>query len=114
MRSRVFSFLMLLAAVQATAQQVVQNKQHHFPKTVPAGNYSGITWIGGDRYAVVDDKSPTAGFYLMTIHTDEVTGDISEVRADSFMTNRQPNRDEEGICYVPQTNTLFVSSESDG
>lgn len=114
MRSRVFSFLMLLAAVQVTAQQVVQNKQHHFPKTVPAGNYSGITWIGGDRYAVVDDKSPTAGFYLMTIHTDEVTGDISEVRADSFMTNRQPNRDEEGICYVPQTNTLFVSSESDG
>jgi hypothetical protein len=48
-------------------QEVVVNKQRHFRKTVPAGNYSGICWMGGDRYAVVDDKSPTAGFRPMTI-----------------------------------------------
>ena len=114
MRSSVLSFLVLLTALPVAAQQVVQNKQRHFPKTVPAGNYSGITWLGGDRYAVVDDKSPTAGFHLMTIRTDSITGKIHEVQADSFMTNNQPNRDEEGICYVPQTNTLFLSSESDG
>lgn len=105
---------LLFAAVLSTAaQQVVQHKQHHFPKTVPAGNYSGITWLGGDRYAVANDKSLTAGFHLMTIRTD-ADGDIREVRADSFMTNHQPNRDEEGICYVPQTNTVFVSGEADG
>ena len=106
--------LLLMAAVQATAQQVVQNKQRHFAKAVPAGNYSGITWLGGDRYAVVNDKSKTAGFHLMTIRLDSITGKIEDVRADSFMTSGLPNRDEEGICYVPPTNTLFVSGESDG
>ena len=114
MRKSVLLLLLLTAVLQVIAQQITQNKQRHFPKTVPAGNYSGVTWLGGDRYAVVDDKSSTAGFYLMTILTDTVTGDIKEVRADSFMTDRQPNRDEEGICYVPQTNTVFVSGESDG
>ena len=112
---RFFLFLALLPIYLGTqAQQVKLNKQHHFNKTVPAGNYSGITWLGGDRYAVADDKSPTAGFHLMTIRMDDKTGDIREVRADSFVTNGQPNRDEEGICYVPHTNTVFVSGEKDG
>ena len=111
---RVCSFLICLLSIQMMAQPIVLNKQRNFPKTVPAGNYSGITWIGGDRYAVVNDKSQTAGFHLMTIRVDDRTGDIKEVRADSFMTSRKPNRDEEGICYVPQTNTVFVSGEADG
>jgi len=95
-------------------QEVVVNKQRHFRKTVPAGNYSGICWMGGDRYAVVDDKSPTAGFRPMTIVVDSLTGDILSVRADSLVTSHKPNRDEEGICYVAQTNTVFVSGEKDG
>lgn len=112
---RFFLFLALLPFYLGTqAQQVRLNKQHHFNKTVPAGNYSGITWLGGDRYAVADDKSPTAGFHLMTIRMDEKTGDILDVRADSFVTNGLPNRDEEGICYVAHTNTVFVSGEKDG
>ena len=37
--------------------QVIENAQHAFPQTIPAGNYSGITWLGGDLYAVVSDKS---------------------------------------------------------
>lgn len=113
-KRKLFMLLLLLVVMQATAQEVVLNKQRHYPKTVPAGNYSGITWLGGNRYAVANDKSPTAGFHLMTIITDSLTGAILDVRADSFMTSHQPNRDEEGICYVPQSNTLFLSSESDG
>ena len=105
--------LVSLVSLQIAAQQVVLNKQRHFKKTLPAGNYSGITWLGGERYAVVNDKSLTAGFQLLTIRLDDATGDILEVRADSFMTSQQPNRDEEGICYVPQTNTVFVSGEAD-
>lgn len=104
----------MAVGLQATAQQITLNKQHHFPKVVPAGNYSGITWLGDERYAIVNDKSATAGFYLMTIRSDSITGDIIEVRADSFMTCGLPNRDEEGVCYVPQTNTVFVSGEGDG
>lgn len=113
-KRKLLTLLLLLVAMLATAQEAVLNKQRHFPKTVPAGNYSGITWLGGNRYAVVNDKSPTAGFHLMTIVTDSLTGAILDIRADSFMTSRQPNRDEEGICYVPHSNTLFLSSESDG
>ena len=114
MKKSVILFLLMFAAVQAMGQEVVLNKQHHFKNTVPAGNYSGITWLSGDRYAVVNDKSPTAGFHLMTIRLDSITGDIEEVRADSFMTSSLSNRDEEGICYVPETNTVFVSGEADG
>ena len=109
------STLLMLATIQVPAQEVRVNKQHKFPKTVPAGNYSGITWLGGDRYAVANDKSQTAGFHVMTILTDTKTGDIKDVKNEGFMTmSDKPNRDEEGICYVAPTNTVFVSSESDG
>ena len=109
------STLLMLATIQVPAQEVRVNKQHKFPKTVPAGNYSGITWLGGDRYAIANDKSPTAGFHVMTILTDTKTGDIKDVKNEGFMTmSDKPNRDEEGICFVAPTNTVFVSSESDG
>ena len=111
---RIILFLLCLLSIQMMAQETVLNKQRSFPKNVPAGNYSGITWLGDDRYAVVNDKSQTAGFHLMTIHIDDTTGDIKEVRADTFLTSNQPNRDEEGICFVPQTNTVFASGEADG
>ena len=78
---------LLLCSLGAMSQDVVLNKQRHFSKTVPAGNYSGITWLGGDRYAVVNDKSPTAGFYLMTIHTDSITGELLEAQTDTCLTS---------------------------
>ena len=113
MKKVIFPTLMLLLSMPVLAQPVVVNKQRHFPKTVVAGNYSGIAWLGGDRYAVVDDKSRTSGFRLMNIVTDAQTGDIKDARADSLLTSGNPNRDEEGICYVPQSNTVFVSGEND-
>ena len=111
---RIIPLLLCIVSIEMVAQQAVLRKQHSFPKNVPAGNYSGITWLGDNRYAIVNDKSQTAGFHLMTIRIDDTTGDIEEVRADTFLTNYQPNRDEEGICYVPRTNTVFVSGEADG
>jgi len=105
--------MLVLAPVMLMAQEVTVLKQRKFPKTVSAGNYSGITWLGGSRYAVANDKSPTAGFYLMTIDIDSITGELLSVREDTFLTNGQPNRDEEGICYMPQSQTVFVSGEAD-
>ena len=105
--------VLMLAPLTMAAQETTLLKQKKFPKTVSAGNYSGITWMGGSRYAVVNDKSPSAGFYLMTIENDSISGELLAARVDSFMTNGQPNRDEEGICYVPQTHSLFVSGEAD-
>lgn len=105
--------IMLLMPAMLMAQEVTVMKQRKFPKTVSAGNYSGITWLGGSRYAVANDKSPTAGFYLMTIDIDSITGELSSVREDTFLTSGLPNRDEEGICYMPHTQTFFVSGEKD-
>lgn len=98
----------------AQAERVTVHRQRAFPNQVPAGNYSGITWLGGSRYALVNDKSPQAGFYLFTIDIDSLSGRLLQVRCDTFITSGQPNRDEEGVCFVPHNNTLFVSGESDG
>ena len=49
-----FLVLTMLLTAPMSAQRATVNRQRHFPKTIPAGNYSGITWMGGDRYAVVD------------------------------------------------------------
>lgn len=114
---RIFALLLfassLCVGLTATAQEVTLLCQRSFPQTVAAGNYSGIAWLGGSRYAVANDKSPTAGFHLMTIVTDSITGEVLTVHADTFLTSGMPNRDEEGICFVPQTQTLFVSGEAD-
>ena len=103
----------MLLPLTVIAQEVTVLKQKAFPKTVSAGNYSGITWLGASRYAIANDKSPTAGFYLMTIETDSITGELLTVREDTFLTSGLPNRDEEGICYMPQNQTVFVSGEAD-
>ena len=105
--------ILLLVPMMLMAQEVTVMKQRKFPKTVPAGNYSGITLLGGNRYAVANDKSPTTGFYLMSINIDSVKGELLSVRLDTLMTCGRPNRDEEGICYMPQNQTVFVSGEKD-
>ena len=105
--------ILFLAPMMLMAQEVTVLKQRKFPKAVPAGNYSGITWMEGNRYAVANDKSPTTGFYLMTVITDSITGELLSVRKDTFLTCGQPTRDEEGVCYMPQNQTIFVSGEKD-
>lgn len=114
MRNFLLLVVYMTSPLMLQAQEVVVNKQRNFPRTVPAGNYSGITWLGGNRYAVVNDKSETAGFYLMTIDLDSLSGDILQVRCDTFLTCGHENRDEEGVCYFPERNTVFVSGEADG
>ena len=104
---------LMLMPLTVIAQEVTLLKQKAFPKTVSAGNYSGITWLGASRYAIANDKSPTAGFYLMTIETDSITGELLTVREDTFLTSGLSNRDEEGICYMPESQTVFVSGEAD-
>ena len=113
MNMRQILMALLLMPLTLMAQEATVLKQRKFPKTVPAGNYSGIAWLGGSKYAVANDKSPTTGFYLMTINIDSIVGDILSVRLDTFLTCGQPTRDEEGVCYMPQNQTVFVSGEKD-
>lgn len=110
-------FLFLFTGLSGGAQQPVELvralPQQAFPQTVKAGNYSGITHIRGNRYAVVNDKSPKAGFYFCYIDIDAVSGSIRKVSMDSLRTCGLPNRDEEGVAYFPKRNTLFVAGEED-
>ena len=82
-RIRYSIILLILVSVSAFPQKPISFvsalSQKSFPRTVKAGNYSGITYIGGSTYAVVDDKSPTDGFYLFDIDIDSVSGNIKSV-----------------------------------
>lgn len=92
---------------------VYQNPQHSFPKSIPPGNYSGITWLGENRYAVVSDKSDKDGFFIFEINIDSISGEILSAKSLGFKSSGKPNRDGEGIAYNPHTNTIFISGEAD-
>ena len=111
-RLRQIGLLLVLAPLTLMAQEAMLHKQRAFPKTVSAGNYSGITWLGGSKYAIANDKSPMAGFYLMTIETDRVTGELLMVREDTFLTCGLPNRDDEGTLLLKGLNPqrLIITS----
>lgn len=96
----------------AGVELVRTHRQHSFKSTVPPGNYSGITWLGDKRYAVVSDKSETDGFFIFEIDVDSVFGKIRAVEKLDFVSSGRPNRDQEGIAYLPSTNTLFVCGEN--
>lgn len=107
-------FLLFLAwlASAAGAQTVARvNAQHHY-KDIPAGNYSGICPLGDDRFAVVSDKGDD-GFFVFRIDIDTVDGDIRRVENLGFRPSGLPNRDAEGIAYVPASHRVLVCGESD-
>ncbi len=106
--------LLLFSPIYAFAQITAkQNAQHCFPDSIPSGNYSGITWLGGDMYAIVSDKSEEDGFFIFEIKTDSISGEIISARNLGFKSSEQSNRDGEGIAYNPHTNTIFISGEAD-
>ena len=72
-----FLFLTICTSTARAQVEVRKNTQHAFPKSIPAGNYSGIAWLGGDRYAVVSDKSADDGFFVFRIVTDSVNGNVT-------------------------------------
>ena len=89
---------------------------HHpvtFPQLIPPGNYSGICHLSGDQYLVVDDKSPTDGFYSFTITFDSISGSIQKVSCNSFLHANRPHRDAEGIAWMPQWQTVLIAGEAD-
>lgn len=84
------------------------------------GNYSGITHIHSNVYAVVDDKENVDGFRYLTLDIDSVSGKVR----NAVMTEPKDNamrrekmdwkqRDCEGIAYCPDRGTVFVSGEED-
>jgi len=84
-----------------------------FPREIPAGNYSGICAIGDDCYAVVSDKAEEDGFFVFKMQIDTLRGKIRKVENRGFRKSGLPNRDMEGVCYCPSSNSLFISGERD-
>ena len=89
-RLRVVCMLMLCCPM------VMAQKPQRFHKTLPAGNYSGITHLGGDRYAMVSDKSEEDVFYVLHIVVDTIKGRIDTL-------------ENEGFCPVASNYLLLVA-----
>ena len=82
---------------------------------VPPGQYSGITHIAGDRYAVVDDKLPGGGivFFEFPVRKDGSvrTARVRRTVPEATLTASEVGLDNEGVAYAG--GMLFVSAEKD-
>ena len=83
---------------------------------VGAGQYSGIAYMGGTQYAVVDDKQNGGGivFFDFEINNDGTIGTVTKTVPTGTSTSATTDMDNEGIVFVSGSpGTLFVSAEAD-
>ncbi len=97
--------------ISLSAQIQLLRQQNLRKWDMPAGNYSGITPLGGNRYAVICDKQKENGFWEWEIVQNEETGKVENVRVIAFHGNGNRSLDTEGIAFVPHTSTIFISAE---
>ena len=118
----IFLAFSLLAGAQDW-KVVRENSQKAFPKTVAAGNYSGIAHLHDDIYAVVSDKSDSALYFNFRIQVNPKTGELEQVenlgfteRTDGTLNDGKPWQglekgfDHEAIVKV-SASTLVIASE---
>ena len=118
----VFLTFSLLAGAQDW-KVVRENPQKAFPKTVAAGNYSGIAHLHDDIYAVVSDKSDSALYFNFRIQVNPKTGELEQVenlgfteRTDGtlndgkFWQGQEKGFDHEAIVKASDS-TLVIASE---
>ena len=118
----VFLAFSLLAGAQDW-KVVRENPQKAFPKTVAAGNDSGIAHLHDDIYAVVSDKSDSALYFNFRILVNPKTGELEQVenlgfteRTDGTLNDGKPWQgqekgfDHEAIVKVSDS-TLVIASE---
>ena len=118
----IFLAFSLLAGAQDW-KVVRENPQKAFPKTVAAGNYSGIAHLHDDIYAVVSDKSDSALYFNFRILANPKTGELEQVenlgfteRTDGTLNDgkswqgQEKGFDHEAIVKVSDS-TLVIASE---
>ena len=66
-----------------------------------SGDYSGITYLGGTRYAVVDDKRRGGGILLfdMGVSFNGKVRSLSVTIPEGTASSDISNRDNEGVAY---------------
>jgi len=112
----ILAALCLLCGKVADAQTLL--KQTNISRMgIPPGNYSGITRLENNMYAVVSDKDSTDGFYLFNVYTNQKGNKILHVtsRRVGDGSRTVPRLDMEGICFVPNEDggSVFLSNEAD-
>ena len=118
----IFLAFSLLAGAQDW-KVVRENSQKAFPKTVVAGNNSGIAHLHDDIYAVVSDKSDSALYFNFRIQVNPKTGELEQVenlgfteRTDGtlndgkFWQGQEKGFDHEAIVKASDS-TLVITSE---
>lgn len=78
------------------------------------GQYSAITWLGDNHYAVVHDKESGGGIVFFDFDINAETGAIGDVTRTvptGTSSSAVTNMDNEGIAYY--NNKLYVSAEAD-
>ena len=118
MTKRVFLFSIAVAIVgfvraqTSTSWHVVRSfPQKCFAQTVPPGNYSGITRLHDDVYAMVSDKSDSALFFNVRLYISRQTGELmqAEYMGGSGRVDAA-GLDNEAIARVTDS-TAVVASE---
>ena len=112
----ILAALCLLCGKVADAQTLL--RQTHISRMgIPPGNYSGITRVSDDLYAVVSDKDSTDGFYLFSVYMNQKKDKILHVKSRRVGDGSRtaPSLDMEGICYVQRADggTVFITNEAD-
>lgn len=102
---------MIAQTISAQSLFVRECKQYHFPKEIPAGNYSGITHLEDDDYAVVSDKSDGDGFFIFNITVDKSSGEIKSVKNRGFYNIGTNYGDLEAVTYDSSSGVLYLCSE---
>ncbi len=90
---------------------------------IPAGNYSGITPLGRQYYAVVSDKASGLGYFVWHIQQDSLTGQVQRVSNCGFRPLLRPasllhsspsssiSTDIEDIVFDAARGALWVANE---
>lgn len=78
------------------------------------GQYSAITWLGDNHYAVIHDKENGGGIVFFDFDINDETGAIGDVTRTvptGTSSSAVTNMDNEGIAFY--NNKLYVSAEAD-
>lgn len=115
-----FLFAQSVQSAQSNNQPVLSHSwqlekafsQRHFSKLVPAGNYSGITHLHDDVYAVVSDKADSAYFFYFRVQVDPQTGQLQRVENLGYARcqEKQKGFDREAITKIAD-GRLVIASE---
>lgn len=112
MKIRLLYLVILFSLSVSSVAQTKLRKQRNLQKwAVPSANYSGITPLGDNRYAIISDKQSIDGWSEVRVIIDERKGKIKDVDYIAFHASPLKARDAEGIIFTG-TN-IFISAEDD-